>query len=164
MLSKMHHLTKANKRLVNDKDHIPSSARIKFELSVSDRVKDMPEYKVLQEQTIDVVKEVHNNLKKQIISASKLEIKAIIIDIKHHLLKAIRLITNAVLLLKNDKTNVDDLVHTLMTNYINELTIHTPMNIEKFVTFYKEVHTIAAFPTTTPTNRYDDYYHYIRSN
>ena len=146
LLSKKNHLDKANKRLVDDKDHIPSSARIKFELSVSDRVKEMSEYKTLQENTIDVIQEAHLGLKTQIIAASKLEIKAIKITIAHHLIKSIRLITNAYLLILNDKTNVDEAVYIMAKHYIIALSIHIPMNLREFITIYKEVHTIDTFP------------------
>lgn len=168
LLSKKNHLDKANQRLVNDNDLIPSSARIKFELSVSDRVKEMPEYKALQEKTIEVVNEAHKGLKVQIVDASKLEIKAIMNEIQEHLVKAIRLITSSFLLLLNDKTNIDEAVYLLVKNYITDLSIHTPMNLKDFITLYKKVHTIETFPprssttttattttttTTTPSNR-----------
>ena len=162
LLSKKNHLDKANQRLVDDKELIPSSARIKFELSVSDRVKEMPEYKALQESTVEVITEAHNKLKTQIITASKLEIKAITIELKHHLVKAIRLITNAYLLLNNDKTNVDEAVYILVSHHIHSMSIHIPMSLRDFIIIYKEVHTIDTFPprssstnttTTTRTTR-----------
>jgi hypothetical protein len=161
LLSKLNHLQKANTRLVDDTELIPSSARIKFELSVSERVKEMPEYKALQEETVNIIQEAHKDLKIQIIAASKLEIKAITKEIQRHLAIALRLITNSFLLLFKDNMNVDEAVYILAKNYIIKMTKHTPMSLDEFIIIYKEVHTIATFPprstntattTTTPAS------------
>ena len=149
LLSKKHHLQKANQRMVNDKELIPKSARIKFELSVSDRVKDMPEYKALLDQTNNVVSETHKSFKELIVSASKLEITAITNEIKTHLVKSIRLITNACLLYNNNDSNVDGQVHILAQHYLDNISVHTPMTLATFIKLYKEVHTIETFPPTT---------------
>jgi hypothetical protein len=152
LLSKKFHLEKASQRLVNDADVIPQSARFKFELSCSDRVKELPEYKELHDQTTDIVSEMQLQLKKQIIAASKLEIISITAEIQRHLAKSIRLITSAILVLNNDKSNVDAKVYSLVQNYIDNLSAHTPMTLEKFITIYKQVHTIETFPPSNTTN------------
>jgi hypothetical protein len=146
LLSKKLHLEKANQRLLNDNDVIPQSARSKFELSCSDRVKELPEYKELQDQTTIIVSEMQTQLKQQIIAASKLEIMSITNDIQRHLAKSIRFITNAFLIINNDTSNVDAKVYMLAQKYLDNLSTHTPMTLDKFVTIYKSVHTIETFP------------------
>ena len=158
LLSKRLHIEKANQRLVNDDEVIPSSARFKFELLVSDRVKELPEYKELQDQTTIIVSEMQSKLKKQIIAASKLEIIAITNEIQRHLAKSIRLITNAYLLVNKDNTNVDTKVYQLAQIYLDNMSTHTPMTLATFVKVYKSVHTIETFPpraatTTTASTR-----------
>ena len=135
--------------MVNDNDMIPKSARIHFELSVSDRVKDMPEYKALLDHTTDVVTETHESFKKLIVSASKLEITAITNEIKIHLVKSLRLIANAYLIYKKTDSNVDEQVYLLALHYIDHISVHTPMTLAEFVKLYKEVHTIDTFPPTS---------------
>ena len=152
MLSKKNHLDKANQRLVNDNDIIPSSARINFELSVSDRVKEMPEYKELQDKTIEAVNTAQKSFKTQIVAASKLELVAITNEIKFHLIKSIRLITNSLLLYYNDTTNLDEAVYLLAKHYLPQITIHIPMNLRDFIILYKKVHTIETFPPSTSRN------------
>ena len=146
LLSKRLHLDKATLRMVNDPDHIPTSARFKFELSCSDRVKDTPEYKALTDRTTEAINKAQTDLRKIIIDASKLEKTAITIEIQRHLVKAIRLITNAFLLSKNDTTPVDVMVYLVIRKHLDEIATHTPMNFATFVKIYKEVHTIETFP------------------
>jgi hypothetical protein len=146
LLSKRLHLDKTTQRMVNDPDHIPTSARFKFELSCSDRVKETQEYKALSDTTIEIINQAQTDLRKIIIDASKLETAAITIDIQRHLAKAIRLITNAFLLSKNDKTPVDVMVYLVVKNHIDDISTHTPMSLDTFVKFYKDAHTIETFP------------------
>ena len=135
--------------MVNDPDHIPTSARFKFELSCSDRAKILPEYKAIQEKTSNIIQQAQKDLRNEIINASKLEIKAITNDIKCHLVKTIRLISQAFLLINNDTTPVDEIVYTLAKDYIDDITVNVPMTLNSFVTLYKEVHTINTFPPTS---------------
>jgi hypothetical protein len=55
----------------------------------------MPEYKAIQESTSIIIQQSQQDLRTEIINASKLEIKAIINEIKYHLVKAIRQISQA---------------------------------------------------------------------
>jgi hypothetical protein len=163
LLSKKHHLDKAYQRLVNDTDLIPSSARFKFELSVTDKVKEMPEYKALHDKTIAIVQKAQQDLKIQIVAASGLERQAITNEIQRHLVKSIRLITSSFLLYYKNPINIDVAVFILINRYLDNLFIHVPMNEKDFITVYKQVHAIETFPpsiittptttTTTPVNR-----------
>jgi hypothetical protein len=151
-LSKKFQLEKVSQRMVNDPDHIPKSARFKFELSCSDRAKAMPEYKAIQESTSQIIQQAQQDLRTEIINASKLEIKALTNEIKCHLVKTIRLITQAFLLVNNDNTPVDEMVYALAKDYIDDITVNVPMTLAAFVTLYKEVHTINTFPPTSQRN------------
>jgi hypothetical protein len=152
LLSKKFHLEKVSQLMVNDPDPIPKSACFKFELSCSDRAKAMPEYKAIQESTSIVIQQAQNDLRTEIINASKLEIKAITNEIKYHLVKVIRLISQAFLLVKSDKSPVDEIVYALAKDYIDDITVNVPMTLATFVTLYKEVHTINTFPPTSQRN------------
>ena len=165
LLSKRHHFDKVNQRMTNDTDHIPASARFKFELTCSDRAKELPEYKVLQEETTEIITTCQNDLRSKIIATSKLEVKALTLEIQRHLVKSLRLISQAYLLIENDKSPVDEITYAIAKDYIDNISTHTPMTVDTFIKLYKDVHTIDTYPisrrnnattstttATTPTN------------
>ena len=146
LLSKRDHFKTVLQRMINDNDFIPRSARLKFNLTGSDRAAELPEYKQLAEDTSTLVNEFQQTLKEQIIKATRLEVAAAENEIRLHLAKCMRIITSSFLISENDPNNVDQQVHLLAQRAIVALSINAPMDLNTFVRIYKEVHTIETFP------------------
>ena len=153
LLSKTDHKVDQSQRLINDKEFIPSSARVNVDLKVTKLVAESQEYKALEEETNDIIKQFQLDLKKQIIKANTLECNAAKLKLQQHLAKAIRLITQSCMIAAQDVTNVDTKVYTLMSNFSDNLTTHVPMQLNEFVTLYKEIHGLDdTFPPRLASN------------
>ena len=63
-----------------DEEIIPRSARIEFKLSAPSRVTERPDFIALQEETSTLVSDFKLQLKKQIVSAIRIELLALVDD------------------------------------------------------------------------------------
>ena len=151
LLSKKDNVIRTHQRMNDNEDFIPRSARIQFDLKGSKRAIELPEYKQLAEDTSTLVADFTKNLKKQIIKAAAIEIKAAETELRYHLSICLRIITSAFLINTNDTSNVDATVYKLASRFIDHISVNCKMNLATFVKIYKEVHTIETFPPTAPT-------------
>ena len=79
---KLEHKNKQLEKLEQDKQFIPCSARIDFQLRVSHAAEESKEYIVLKEETEAHLEEVRNTLKTKIIEATKIEIKVTLEEVR----------------------------------------------------------------------------------
>jgi hypothetical protein len=67
-------------------------------------------------------------------------------EIKTHLVRSMRLITQAFLIVDNDSSNCDNKVHQLASRYIDVLSFNAKMDINEFCDVYKRAHSLDSFP------------------
>jgi hypothetical protein len=146
LLCKRDQKRKAVQRLIDDDDVIPRSARFQFHLSAPKRTEALLEYTQLQEKAKAIITQCGLDLKKLIIQAAKLEITTMDGEIKTHLVRSIRLITQAFLIVNNDNTNCDNKVHQLASRYVEALSFNAKMDINEFCDVYKRAHSLDTFP------------------
>jgi hypothetical protein len=146
LLCKREQKQKAVQRLIDDEQLIPRSARFQFSLSAPKRTEASLEYTSLQEKAKAIVTQCGLDLKKLIIQAAKLEIKTMDTEIKIDLVRAIRLITQAFLIVNNDSSNYDNKVHQLASLHVALLSKNAKMDINEFCDIYKNTHSLESFP------------------
>lgn len=155
LLSKKEHLIQVHQRMIDNEDFIPRSARIQFDLKGSNRAVELAEYKQLAEETSLLVIEFTKTLKTKIRKAAALEISAATNELRYHLAKCLRIITSAYMFKNNDTSNIDSKVHSVISDYLDHLSVNAKINVATFGKIYKEVHSIDNFPPSTtaaPTN------------
>jgi hypothetical protein len=150
LLCKREQKQKAVQRLIDDEQLIPRSARFQFTLSAPKRTEASLEYTTLQEKAKAIVTQCGLDLKKVIIQAAKLEITTMDNEIKIDLVRSIRLITQAFLIVNNDNTNCDNKVHQLASLHIASLSKNAKMDINEFCDVYKNTHSLETFPVRLP--------------
>jgi hypothetical protein len=150
LLCKREQKQKAVQRLIDDEQLIPRSARFQFTLSAPKRTEASLEYTTLQEKAKAIVTQCGLDLKKVIIQAAKLEIITLDNDIKIDLVRSIRLITQAFLIVNNDSTNCDNKAHQLASLHIASLSKNAKMDINEFCDVYKNTHSLESFPVRIP--------------
>ena len=74
-------------------DYIPTSARIKFELGASQKVKETATFATLAESTKELVETFQQALKTNMLTVAKLELRSIQSDIDNTILEAVRDLT-----------------------------------------------------------------------
>jgi hypothetical protein len=141
------------KKLEDNEDAIPRSARFEFQLSASKRTEQRPEFIALKEETSIMVNRFRVALRKQVIKSIKIELIQIDDDIREHLIKAIRLVSQSFLIIDKDKgKSADYKVYCMMEFYLGMLTVNCPMDMSEFTSLYKKTHDLEAFPPPVPAN------------
>jgi hypothetical protein len=141
------------KKLEDNEDAIPRSARIDFQLSASKRTEQRPEFIALKEETSIMVNRFRVALRKQVIKSIKIELLQIEDDIREHLVKAIRLVSQSFMIIDKDKgKSADYKVYCMMEFYLGMLTVNCPMNMDEFTLLYKKTHGLEAFPPPLPAD------------
>jgi hypothetical protein len=139
------------KKMEDNTDFIPRSARIDFKISGSKRAERSAEFITLTEETSTMVDEFRKKLRGQIIKALKIEVNSMEDEMRDHLLKAIRLIAKSFMIVNKNTGDVDFKVNTLMAFFSVSLTKHCPMTLLQFQELYKKVHDLETFPPSAPT-------------
>lgn len=153
LLSKRDMKEKAIRRLVDDDNFIPRSARFNFSLNVSKRTETMPAYIALRNRAKEIVDQCGRDLKQLIISAANLELSSITTDIEQHLAKSIRVITQSQNIISATNKNCDEEVSQLLHHYFQIVTTNLPPTTtkESFYETYRLTHNLTTFPVTTGT-------------
>jgi hypothetical protein len=139
------------KKLNDNEDFIPRSARLAFQLSGSKRTEQRPEFIALAEETTIMVTTYRKALRDQVIKALTIEITTIEEETAEHLLKAIRIITKSIMITNKDKSDADSKVNVLMKSYLTTLSTYCPMTMPTFLELYKKIHGLEVFPPPPPT-------------
>ena len=145
---KLSHKSTQVKKIEDDEEFIPRSARINFALSASKPVEQDAEYIRLAEETSDLVTNFQNELKTKILSVAKLEVSTLKTKIKTDFATSLRLATQACLICKkpNPDLNVNQVVNTLLNKYSNDLLAYLDTNLHEFRTIFQRTHAIASLP------------------
>jgi hypothetical protein len=154
LLTKLNNKKSILKKLEDNEDVIPRSARIEFRLSGSKRTEQSAEFITLQEETSVMVNTYRKQLRKQVIKALKLEVKSCEDDLREHFTTAVRLIAKSFLIAekKSDDTDVDRQINTTMDFFLTALTTNYPMTSDEFSKLYKKIHVLETFPPPPPTD------------
>ena len=152
ILSRVDHKILQVKRMKDDAEFIPKSARINFDLSMSKRASANQDYVNLTETTKQLIIEFQLKLKDHVAKAQTIEITIIKSELHEHLAKCTRVLTQAFMILNKDRSDVDQKVYKLLQKYLVELSIHAPITLEDFCKIYKNIHGIETFPPT-PANQ-----------
>jgi hypothetical protein len=149
LLSKRDNKNAQVKRMADLPELIPRSARLDFTLNVSKRAKLRPEFIALEEQTTELVESYRIGLKEKIIAATKIEILALEDELREHLIRSVKVIIKAFMILKKDTGDVDSKVYTLMCHYIITLSVNCNMSLDSFCDLYKTIHGLDTYPPAT---------------
>ena len=135
------------KRMEDDDEYIPRSAKIEFRFALSKKAEETPEFITLQKDTTTLVKTIRNQLKAKIIAAAKIEAKVIRDTLVRDFAKAVRLTTN--LFLTTDRIaseHLDKTVNTLLEVHHGTVLKYITADLETFRTLYTEEAGIETLP------------------
>ena len=145
------------KKIEDDEEFIPKSARVKFELKCSKLVEQDEEYISLAADTAIIVQTFQQDLRAKILSTSKLEVtalqKAVVEKFATHLCMTVK----ACFACESTTVtvNTDKFINTLLHVYEVQLLTHCGTDANAFRAIYQRVHTIEALPppyvTSLPT-------------
>jgi hypothetical protein len=152
LLSKRDHKQQVTQRLIDDDDLLPRSARFHFKLTFPEKLDTRPEFIALRTEANEITSKYSKELKKLIIKAAQLEITTMNEDIRLHIVKSLRLITQLTMLIDHDTTSQDSKTYQLITHYLPILTTNAPMTKQEFCELYKQVHKLNTYPPTNTDN------------
>jgi hypothetical protein len=129
---------------------------VKFDLtSKYEPVKRSKEYTTLQEETQKLVADFQSNLKSKIVAATKLDIAFLEQLSREELAKALRLATQAFLIINSYGSTHDDtdqMVNTILDRHGEKLLKpYGPITVDEFRKIYMTTHSIAALPNPLAT-------------
>ena len=148
LLAKCHHKRSQIKKLEEDVELIPKSARIKFEFSVSKDCEANEEFMKIKNETKEEMDKAHKYLKKQVIATIKIEGKiAREKALTQHCMAAYATVQA---LLISDRKEITD-AHQIVSSIYNKhterlLTNFRNMNFVKFKEAYKKAHGLSTMP------------------
>ena len=99
-----HHKRAQVTKMESTDEYIPSSARLKFRLTVSKAVEQAPEFQALKDETDALVANIQQELKAKIIAAAKLEITVQDSNVVNLLAVGISKTVNAMLIMAGKST------------------------------------------------------------
>jgi hypothetical protein len=123
---------------------IPTSARIKFELGATQKVKETATFTTLAENTKTLVKKFQQALKANMVTVANLELKSIQSDINTTLREAIRDISTIIVMnhfpkAENYQRTAQNLVRATLDDHFYELAVYTTINDNSLFLLCKEI-------------------------
>jgi hypothetical protein len=148
LLSKLHHRMKQVEKMESDADFIPRSARVTFVLNLSKTAEQDAEFPALRDECTRIVNETQENLKKQIIAATHIEIRILKTDVQKDLAAAIHIAVKAFLLAEDNATIIppEKMGSTLLDRYHESLLSHCYCELATFRPIYCTENGIASLP------------------
>ena len=139
-------------KLENDEQFIPRSARVQFVLTSSKLAEKDEEYLRLRDDTAILVLNFQKELKRKIVSTSKLESRLTKVKLRSDFVSAIRVSIQAFIIVDPalDSKNCDQIANTILDRYFNPLLSHLDISLEDFRLLYRQHHTIAQLPAPYP--------------
>ena len=107
-------LINQKKRLLDDDDFIPRSARIEFKFKVSKEAEADQEFTDLLETTNDIIGDCKRRLKAQIVKCIDIELKLLHQQLLENFVKNLRFITKQHLVYMNNTSNIDETVSAFL--------------------------------------------------
>jgi hypothetical protein len=147
LLAKAYNKATVIHRMESDPAFIPRSARLEFTLHMSKKAEATAEYQALHEETERMLETFRLGLKRQVVSAGKIEYKVLCQDIQTDLAQSLRIITRAFLIGESENTDVDDKVFGLIDNFHETILTHVNTDRTTFCQLYKETHNLDKFPS-----------------
>jgi hypothetical protein len=151
-LHKFSHRDTQAKKIEDDDDFIPRSARVNFALSASKLVEQDVEYTRLSDETTAIVTAFQAALKTKIIEVAKLEVSALKTKIGSEFAVSLRLSVQACILCEPSALNLDadQVVNTLLQEYPALLLAYLDLDLGAFRALYKRTHTLLTLPAALP--------------
>eukprot|EP00957_Ditylum_brightwellii_P202618 15330947-Ditylum_brightwellii.AAC.1 len=143
---KAHAKANQKKRLTDDDDFIPCSARIEFQFKVSKEIEADQEFRDLLETMNNFIGDCKQRLKAQIVKCIDIKLKLLHQQLLDNFIRNLWFITKQHLVYMNDKSNINKTVSAFLQAYKEDLSKHLPCNDEDLHSAYKRVHTIPVFP------------------
>ena len=137
---------KLYKRMEDDIELIPRSARINFEFRVSKHVENCTEFVAINKETTNIISDFQIQLKQQIMKVLDLEIKQLRSHMYTNLCKQINLVIQAILVSEGKAVSPHLIVSTFMHYHQEEFLAQTSMELQEFNEKYKEVHELTRYP------------------
>jgi hypothetical protein len=147
-LQKLSHKQRQVKKIEDEVDFVPRSARVKFTLTTSKLVEEDAEYIRLRDETSTLVDNFQTALKNSILKLAKLETSLLKKKVADDFAISLRLSVEACLIIESDPAlpNADRIVVTLLSEYSTKLLEHLGITLPDFKTVYKRMHTLASLP------------------
>jgi hypothetical protein len=123
---------------------IPTSARIKFELGATQKVKETATFTTLAENTKTLVETFQQALKANMVTVANLELKSIQSDINTTFLEAVRDISTIIVMnhfpeAENYQRTARNLARATLDDHFYELAVYTTINDDSLFLLYKEI-------------------------
>ena len=135
-----------HKKMEDDAEFIPRSARTNFEFRVNKEVEDCPEFVAINAETTDIINDFQMSLKQQIMKVLDIEVKLLQSHMYTNLVKQINYVVQAILVSEGKAVSPHLIVSTFMHHHQEEFLDQTTMELEEFNEKYKEVHALARYP------------------
>ena len=152
LLSKLHNKTRQLKMMEDDPTFIPRSARIDFALSVTKKAEQDAEFPALRDECLRIIDETQQGLKKQIVLATKVEIKLFQNEARELLATSLQVVTKAFLIADGHSPTIqpERMVHTLLDRYHETLLSHLDCSLPDFRRLYCTLQSLASLPDPYP--------------
>ena len=146
LLSKLHNKTRQLKMMEDDPTFIPRSARIDFALSVTKKAEQDAEFPALRDECLRIIDETQQSLKKQIVLATKVEIKLFQNEARELLANSLQVVTKAFLIADGHSPTIqpERMVHTLLDRYHEIILSHLDCSLPEFRRIYCTLQSLAS--------------------
>ena len=141
----LHKVTQV-KKLSDDEDLIPRSARIKFVLSTSKLAEADQGYLDLKEETEVLVAGFQKALKEKIIKVAQVEVKLLRLQIQTNLANNLLVATKALLICDTLSPDPHQIVNTILEQHAAPLLASFSMTVADFRTLYCTTNSVATLP------------------
>ena len=140
------------RRMTDDQDFVPRSARVNFEFHVSKPAEESPEFTALREDTNDLIAAFQRSLTQKILAVTRLEHTLLTRSVQDDFIESLRVIVRAFLIVGEKATDdVDVSVYSLVHTYQDTLFEVVKLDLDAFVPRYKTAHNINSFPSAAAT-------------
>jgi hypothetical protein len=134
-------------KMSSDEDYIPNSARLKFELKVSNEACMDPEYTSLVDETKILIETFQQDLKKYIVKAAIVELNVFKAKASESLATGLFVLAKTILIVSGQNDlNPHQIVNTILDRHHESLLFHLQENLDSFRTLYKTTNKVAALP------------------
>ena len=148
LLVKANNKAKHIRRMTDDQDFVPRSARVDFEFHVSKPAEESPEFTALREDTNDLITAFQRSLTQKILAATRLEHNILTRSVQDDLVESLRVVVQAFLIVGEKATDdIDASVYSLVHTYQDTLFEVVGLDLDAFVARYKTAHNIDSFPS-----------------
>jgi hypothetical protein len=134
-------------KMSSDEDYIPNSARLKFELRVSNDAVFDPDFVSLQDDTNALLQQIRLDLKQKVMQAADIDLKVFKAQATNSMASGLFIMAKT-LLVASGTPDLDPhkFVNTLLDRNHESLLLHLDENLDSFRNLYKTKNAIAVLP------------------